>query len=374
MNKLEQLAADVVAATRDAVQRIVSPLLARVQAVEAGLKGLPAPQRGERGLKGDPGEKGERGDRGPAGDRGQEGAPGEKGDPGEAGPQGEPGPPGEKGEPGPRGPAGNDGPQGERGEKGDPGEPGPRGEKGAPGEQGLPGERGEPGQEGRRGPAGEKGDPGKDGAPGATGDAGPRGEKGDPGQDGRDGRDGEPGRDAVHVDVLDGIDPQKRYQRGTFAAFRGGLVRAYRATDPLPDDGELEKAGWHCVVRGLADIVIEAGDDLRSMTVRHVTTDGHCVERALHVPTMIYREIYREADNESYACGDAVTWGGSLWVLVGEKSLAAPGTPNTETGWRLAAKKGRDGRDGLRGEKGDRGAEGRAGRDLTQMGPDGSKW
>jgi hypothetical protein len=173
----------------------------------------------------------------------------------------------------------------------------------------------------------------------------------------------------VQVDVLDGIEPTKRYQRGTFAAYRGGIVRSFRGTDPLPEYGELERSGWHVVVRGLADIGFEMADDMRTVTIRHAMTDGSVISKSLAVPTMIYRGVWK--DEEAYTRGDSVTRGGSVWVLTGEQS----GKPGEEaSGWTLSVKKGTDGRDGVRGEKGERGGDGRPGKDATQLGPNGGKW
>jgi Collagen triple helix repeat (20 copies) len=237
-----------------------------------------------------------------------------------------------------------------------PAEPGPAGKDGEPGKDGAPGADGQPGNDG------------KDGAPGADG----AGIKGDPGKDGdpgRDGRDGEPGRDAVHVDVLDGIDPAKRYQRGTFAAFRGGIVRSFKATEPI-GTGELEPAGWHVVVRGIDEMAFEIGADCRSVGVALMLTDGKVIAKTMQIPTQIYRGIWREG--EAYARGDTTTRDGSTWTLMEAAQTGKPG--DDASGWVLTTKRGRDGRDGIRGEKGERGAEGRAGRDLTQMTLDGKRY
>jgi len=64
----------------------------------------------------------------------------------------------------------------------------------------------------------------------------------------------------------------------------------------------------------------------------------------LTVPAVIDRGVFKEG--QAYTLGDAVTFGGSLWIAqkdTGEK----PDGP--DTGWRLAVKKGRDGRDLARG-------------------------
>jgi hypothetical protein len=165
----------------------------------------------------------------------------------------------------------------------------------------------------------------------------------------------------VHVDVLDGIEAHKRYQRGTFAAHRGGIVRSFRATDPLPADPlDLGKAGWHTVVRGIAEFDIALADDQRTVTVRAAYTDGQVVERSARMPTMIYRGVWKEGT--AYAAGDTVTRDGSTWLAKAD-TASMPGAADA-TDWQLSVKKGRDGRDGLKGDKGERGAEGKAAREL----------
>jgi integrin beta 3 len=82
----------------------------------------------------------------------------------------------------------------------------------------------------------------------------------------------------------------------------------------------------------------------------------------------IYRGVWKAGD--AYEPGDTVTWGGSLFVCRRE-TIAKP---ETNDDWTLAVKRGRDGKDGQPGRPGERGPEGAAGRDLTQRGPDGSKW
>ena len=214
------------------------------------------------------------------------------------------------------------------------------------------------------GPAGERGEKGEPGERGATGE---RGEKGEPGAAGLDGEDG---RDALEIEVRDGIDETRSYQRGTIAAFRGGLIRATRKTDPIADD--LRAAGWMVLMNGVAATEIAQSGD-RALVTRTVHTDGTVATGELRAPVMIYREIYR--DETAYESGDTVTWDGSLWhcqrATRGEKPNA-PGADG-ERAWRLVAKRGRDGRDGKDGAPGPQGIEGRPGRDLTQLGFDGRK-
>lgn len=247
--------------------------------------------------------------------------------------------------------------------------PGPQGVKGDPGERGEPGPEGKPGvgERGEKGDPGDRGEPGQKGDPGANGKDGADGLsiKGDPGADGRDGREGEPGRDALQVEVLDSIDAAKRYQRGTFAHHDGGIVRAFKATEPLTEGVELEKAGWHVVLRGLAEVDVEFSDDQRTITHTMRLTGGRAIQKSACFPVTIYRGVWKEG--ERYARGDSTTRDGSTWNLLADEQKGKPGDEGS--GWVLSTKRGRDGRDGLKGADGVRGAPGRDGQDYTRTWP-----
>jgi hypothetical protein len=162
---------------------------------------------------------------------------------------------------------------------------------------------------------------------GEKGEAGERGESGAPGADGRDGADGADGRGVK--DLL--IDRD------------GNLVATM-------DDGEMKSLGpvvgkdGGCGADGrdgfgFDDLDVNVLDDDR--TIEFAFRRGE-EEKAftLKWPTVIYRDVFKAG--EQYAAGDAVTWGGSLWVAqrdTGEK----PDTP--DSGWKLAVKRGRDGKD-----------------------------
>lgn len=313
------------------------------------------------------------------------------------GPQGEPGGPGPRGEAGERG---ADGAPGVRGLDGDVGEPGERGEQGLRGELG---ERGLTGDDGKDGAPGERG---QDGATGERGEAGERGAEGAPGKDideaalqlridaavekavaagvakamaelvlpkdgapGVDGKDGQDGRDAYMIDVIDDIDVERSYPRGTFARWRGGVIRAFRATDPPADGVPIEKLGWACLIDGIHELTPETTDDPRKFTLRASTTSGKVREFTFSMPTPIWRGIWTEREFER---GDLVTYDGSVWHCE-RATKAKPGTQANAPDWRLCTKKGRDGKDGEKGAKGDRGEDGRAGRDLTQLSFNGGK-
>jgi hypothetical protein len=184
---------------------------------------------------------------------------------------------------------------------------------------------------------------------------------GAPGRNGEDGRDGEPGRDAALIEPLPMIDPQRRYARGTWAKHADGLWLARTATEGM--------AGWDCIVTGLAALEVSL-EDAREVVVRSVRSDGQEHIARLVLPSMEYRGIWRERD---YRHGDTVTWDGSLWHCERATRLK-PGTPASAEDWKLCAKRGANGKDGDKGDKGDPGKDGRPGRDLTQMGPDGTRY
>ncbi len=190
------------------------------------------------------------------------------------------------------------------------------------GKDGLPGRDGERGEKGEPGPAGE------------------RGEKGEPGERGRDGMEGPAGRDAVQIEVRDGIDPDRRYQRGTVAAYRGGLVIAWKQTEPLPEDGDLDKAGWLVAMNGIAEESEEI--EAEGRTVRRTTTytNGRQSVRTFKSAALIDRGGYLA--ERSYDKGDGVGFGGSYFIA---QKDAPQGRPGESEDWRLIAKKGRDGKD-----------------------------
>jgi integrin beta 3 len=338
---LQKMTESIVAAVQGYLRRSLEPIGqlmkafgGRLGALEERLAFVPEGATWEslKGAAGETGAQGPRGEPGPTGERGTDGAKGEPG------PAGERGPAGEKGEPGPAGAIGE---RGSAGETGPAGEPGATGEKGERGEVGPAGPAGERGERGEPGPVGATGEPGQPGAPG------PRGERGEKGDD---------GRDALEIEILEGIAPLKRYQRGTYASTRGGVWKAVRPTDPLPADGDPFAAGWTCVWRGISEAAIEHADDLRSFIVAMRLSDGTLVEKRLRQPVLIDRGVF-DPERRDYGAGDGVTWDGSFWIA--QRAIAPGERPGDASGaFRMAVKRGRDGRDGLRGEKGDRGPKG----------------
>lgn len=321
---------DILKSLHEYVERSGRPLAERLDALETRTAAAP-----EKGEKGDPGEKGERGEIGIS-------CPGAIGEPG---------------------PAGEVGARGEKGEKGDPGLT----VKGEPGDQGLPGkdvdmaevaalvERSLPELVNRavtqlveKALTAERARLDEVSARLALEvktsiesiPAPQKGEKGDPGDNGTDGRDGlegERGRDALQIDIVD-LDVEKQYARGTFAHWRGGVVRSFRRTDPIGEAG-IEKAGWQIVVDGVASFEVIQGDDLRTFEVRSALASGKTSPAFFRVPVPIYRKVWTA---KSYEVGDSVTRDGSLWIAIGQTTELDEPSRDSRV-WQMAASKGRDG-------------------------------
>lgn len=147
----------------------------------------------------------------------------------------------------------------------------------------------------------------------------------------KDGEPGEDGKDALQLEILPSINPEKAYARGTYAIHQGGLWRSYQKTTGMN--------GWECLVDGISDIDITQSDE-RNFTVTAIKSSGDKTDKTFSVPVMIYRDIFK--DGEKYFPGDSVTWGGSVWCC-NEPTGDKPGEDGSK-GWKLAVKRGRDAR------------------------------
>lgn len=156
----------------------------------------------------------------------------------------------------------------------------------------------------------------KDGAPGPTGAPGA---KGDPGRDGLDVKDlfrADGGR-LVAV-MSDGTTKDL----GVFVGRDG-------------KDGENGEPGSNGADGiGFDEVSLEIGADGRPVA-KFQRGD---IVKSVTLPCIIDRGVYRAG--EAYVKGDAVSFGGSLWIA--QKDTAEK--PETGEGWRLAVKKGRDGK------------------------------
>ena len=139
--------------------------------------------------------------------------------------------------------------------------------------------------------------------PGPRGEPGPEGKQGLAGEKGERGDKGDPGRNAFDLNYLQNYAGEQ-------------VARALKtATMTTPDGGRTLR--W-----AVGDVV-------------------HEIKTALVLDAGIWRE------GASYAAGDAVTHGGSLFIAQAD-TAARPGKSDD---WRLAVKRGTDGRDARQEDK-----------------------
>ena len=167
----------------------------------------------------------------------------------------------------------------------------------------------------------------------------PQAIQGEPGKDGKDGRDGKDGADGTSVSLED----VERMVEGKVAGWaldferraQGVLERAIDRI-PRPADGKDGRDGVDGI--GFDDLTVEQSGE-RGMVIRFAR-GAEVKEFALAFPVVVDRGVYK--DGSAYEQGDAVTWGGSLWIA---QKDSPEGKPGMGDGWRLAVKKGRDGKD-----------------------------
>lgn len=158
--------------------------------------------------------------------------------------------------------------------------------------------------------------------------------RGEPGKPGKNG-EGIRGRDAAELKIASGVDDTKSYPEGTCAAYRGGVIRADRPTQPLESVPDLAKAGWTVILDGIAEESEDSIDGGRYVERSTTYTSGKTFKRKGATAMMIYRGIWSD---QQYTKGDATTWNGSLWHC--EKPTKSK--PGTGEDWKLVAKAGRD--------------------------------
>lgn len=102
---------------------------------------------------------------------------------------------------------------------------------------------------------------------------------------------------------------------------------------PTPKDGR--------DATSLEDIDLVLADDGRTVTLRFLGGD-QVREKSIKLATIIDRGVFKRG--ETYEPGDAVSWGGSLWVAQAGTG-DAPEESRDGKPWRLAVKKGQNGKD-----------------------------
>lgn len=168
----------------------------------------------------------------------------------------------------------------------------------------------------------------KDGAPG------------EPGKDGRDGAPGEKGADGADGVGLAGAIIDR--DGGLVVTLTNGEVKSLgsvvgkdglhgkNGTDGQDGMGGKDGLGFEDLSFDIAETGRPVAKFQRGDMVKTIALPG-IIDRGVYSPEKVYEK------------GDAVSWGGSLWIAQDD---CPQGKPDVSKGWRLAVKKGRDGRDG----------------------------
>lgn len=165
-------------------------------------------------------------------------------------------------------------------------------------------------------------------------------------------KDGEPGRtpspEEIRVAAEAALASHLPTWERDFERRAWDLQTRLLATLPKAKDGRDGVDGF-----GLEDFQVEQRGD-RSIVLRFVRGEIRR-EATLHFPVVLDAGPYR--DGESYAKGDAVTFGGGLWIAQ-KDTTDRPQAPGSDA-WRLGVRRGRDGIDGkgIKGDKGDPGKD-----------------
>jgi hypothetical protein len=144
--------------------------------------------------------------------------------------------------------------------------------------------------------------------------------------------------DALEIVILPSINTDRRYAKGTYARWGGGVIRALRDTEP----GEPMSTGcWDVVIDGVKAIEVHSlgGSEF---AVKSILTGGASHITKMAAPTFddSYKDVWKESAGE-YKRGDIVTHKGSVW-LAKSSTIERPGIGE---GWKLIVKAGRDGKD-----------------------------
>lgn len=162
------------------------------------------------------------------------------------------------------------------------------------------------------------------------------------GVDGKDGKDGKPGeRGEPGEKGADGVDGTGL--AGAIIDRDGNLIvtltnGATKALGPVVGrDGSPGAAGRDGF--GFDDLAFDY-DGERGFTFRFQKGE-RVEERRFVLPVVLDRGVYRP--DGAYAKGDAVSYGGSLWIAQTDTT----DRPDSSADWRLSVKAGRNGKDGV---------------------------
>ncbi len=176
------------------------------------------------------------------------------------------------------------------------------------------------------------------------GEKGEKGEKGDP---------GEPGLDRPLIEPVV-LKPDIDYQKGVLGVHNGGLWISTKRAIGSPDD---DPHAWTCILDSMDSLSIDLQEDKSyKLSVRMAT--GKEIESVFKIPFPEHKGIWQDG---SYAKGEIVTKGHSLWMAIEDTDGEPPGN-----GWQqiLTAPRGKTGPPG-KSIIGPQGKPGRNGRDAV---------
>jgi integrin beta 3 len=166
-------------------------------------------------------------------------------------------------------------------------------------------------------------------------------QKGDPGKDGAPGKDADMAKIEALVDkAVQSIERVKGDPGNDGTGISDAVIERGGDLVLTLSDGRVKQLGRVAGRDGLGfDDLEEVLSDDGRLIIRRYKRGAETKEFHHRVPVIIDRGVYSE--EREYATGDAVTWGGSLWIAQAP-TAQKPGQSDT---WRLAVKRGRDGKD-----------------------------
>lgn len=126
---------------------------------------------------------------------------------------------------------------------------------------------------------------------------------------------------------------ERRFSDLTLSWERQARDTFEKAADRMP----VPKDGRDAIPLDGLDLTL--GEDGRTVTVK-MQAGETILEKSIKLATVIDRGVFKSGGQ--YEKGDAVSYGGSLWIA---QKDAPEGVPGAAPDWRLSVKKGRDGKD-----------------------------
>lgn len=151
----------------------------------------------------------------------------------------------------------------------------------------------------------------------------------------KNGKDGDRGLDAIQIEILPQLNTSKRYPKGTYARYKGGVVRSYRDTD-IGNDALA--CGWEVVMNGVDEVQVHQLE-VGQFAIKSILTNGQSHIVKVTLPAMEYKKVWNEG--QEYVKGSVVTQNGSMWHC----NRPTTDKPGTSDAWTLCVKKGSDGKD-----------------------------